>query len=413
MDAGLAVVAFLLFGVPDIHFGGEHTELLVALGLSIAILYRRRFTLLSLGLAWLTCILEMALGTWPAVVANLLVLVVLASTGASASRLVRRLGFASAPVGAGLATGYTVLGPDWSSDRYTSSASGLAQWGLVFVALAAVFLLAWTTGFVSRVLAKGREERAAAAEAEREFAAEAERSRIARDMHDVVAHSLAVVIAQADGARYLREQDPEAVDAALTAIAATARAALGDVRELLAQLRHDQGTAPQPELVELDRLYAQFRSAGLELVVHETGAPLALRSSSQLAVFRIVQESLTNALRHGDTATQVKVRFDWSPDALELTVLNALRPVAVGGHDAAVVGASGGHGVAGMTERAALAGGRLEAAAVGDSFVVRAWLPARAEADADDAPGVKSAAAPSVGAAHSDADGAAVSEEAR
>lgn len=386
-DAAIALAALLLFGLPDFRSDGQHAEALVSLGLAVAILFRRRWTLLSLGLAWLTCILEMALGTWPVVAANVLVVVVLASTGASASRLTRRLGLASALLGAACVTGYTLLGPSWISDRYTSSASGLAQLCMIFVATAAVFLLAWTVGFVSRVLANGREQRAAAAEAEREVAAEQERSQIARDMHDVVAHSLAVVIAQADGARYLREQDPEAVDAALTAIAATAREALGDVRELLAQLRHDQGRAPQPELAELDRLYAQFRSAGLKLAVHETGVQLPLRSSSQLAVFRIVQESLTNALRHGDASEQVEVSFDWSADALQLTVLNTLRRDGVGTSgrrdEAGALGASGGHGLPGMTERAALAGGRLEAAAVGSRFLVRAWLPGRVEPGTD------------------------------
>ncbi|WP_316313707.1 sensor histidine kinase, partial [Clavibacter michiganensis] len=129
---------------------------------------------------------------------------------------------------------------------------------------------------------------------------EQERNRIARDMHDVVAHSLAVVIAQADGARYARLVDPEAADEALRTISTTARQALGDVRILLAQLRHSEDDAPQPELKELSDLIDQMRSTGLTIEFVETGQPGEFGTGQQLAVYRIVQEALTNVLRHGD-----------------------------------------------------------------------------------------------------------------
>ena len=127
--------------------------------------------------------------------------------------------------------------------------------------------------------------------------------RIARDMHDVVAHSLAVVIAQADGARYAprRRRIPAVATEALGTISTTARAALADVRLLLTQLRHSQGDGPQPTLADLEALYAQVRAAGVDLRVDVDPAPPGEPPAAvQLAVYRILQEALTNALRHGD-----------------------------------------------------------------------------------------------------------------
>nr|WP_281361004.1 histidine kinase [Schumannella luteola] len=216
---------------------------------------------------------------------------------------------------------------------------------------------------------RARVSRAQAAAASYEVIAEQERTRIARDMHDVVAHSLAVVIAQADGARYLRKTDPEAVDEALTTIASTSREALADVRVLLAQLRHKQGDAPQPAIADLERLYEQMRASGLAIEVGGSGVALPFPTPTQLAIYRIVQESLTNALRHGDAGEPVQLRFDWAPGGLHLSIASALRPNAV-------PNAHPGHGLAGMTERANLVGGTLGAGSEGARFVVRTWLPA-------------------------------------
>ncbi len=189
--------------------------------------------------------------------------------------------------------------------------------------------------------------------------------RIARDMHDVVAHSLAVVIAQADGARYASASDPSAATAALGTISSTARSALADVRLLLTQLRHSQGDGPQPTLADLEELYAHVRAAGVELRVDVDPAPPAEPPGAvQLAVYRILQEALTNAIRHGDG--RVAVRLAWGPERVDLEVANAMKT------DAAP---SAGHGIIGMRERAQLAGGSLSAEAVDGDFVVRATIP--------------------------------------
>ncbi len=191
--------------------------------------------------------------------------------------------------------------------------------------------------------------------------------RIARDMHDVVAHSLAVVIAQADGARYAASADPAAATAALGTISTTARAALADVRLLLTQLRHAESEGPQPTIADLEELYAQVRAAGVELRVDIDPAPaLPPPAAVQLAVYRILQEALTNALRHGDGGP-VTVALAWHADRVELEVRNRLRP---GDRPA-----ESGHGLIGMGERASLVGGRLNAADRDGEFVVSATLP--------------------------------------
>jgi signal transduction histidine kinase len=210
-------------------------------------------------------------------------------------------------------------------------------------------------------------------QAETEAAAEQERVRIARDMHDVVAHSLAVVIAQADGARYAAAADPgaataaESMSAALGTISSTARAALSDVRLLLGQLRHSQSDGPQPSLADLEELYAQVRAAGLGLRVTVDPAPRTDPGAAvQLAVFRIMQEAFTNAIRHGG-AGAAEVTLAWLPDAVTVTVRNPLRD--------GVSPQPGGHGLIGMRERAQLVGGTLDAGAEGAEFVVRARIP--------------------------------------
>jgi signal transduction histidine kinase len=289
---------------------------------------------------------------------------VLYATAAYGSRLVFWSGFASAIVGAGVITLYLFAGPyarpQWDLSTITTAAA-------VLIAALFALLLAWTAGALVRTRIRARENRDAQRRAEDEWVAEQERTRIARDMHDVVAHSLAVVIAQADGARYASAADPAAATAALGTISQTARSALADVRLLLTQLRHSQRDGPQPTLADLEELYAQVRAAGVALRIDVDPAPAAVPPGAvQLAVYRILQEALTNAMRHGDGA--VGVRLAWHPDRVELAVRNGT------GTDAAP---GGGHGVIGMRERAQLAGGSLSAETDDGEFIVRATIPIR------------------------------------
>ena len=385
-------VAFAWFLLNTLAGGIDASRFAVSLGMGGALAIRRLSPTLSLTVAWVASLTQVAVGITP-LPANLAILGVLYATSSYGSRTLRWVGFASTFVGAGVITlslllpyfgvilgkGATIIS---GADALAVARSSL----VVFVGSAAAFLLSWTAGLLTRSLRQSLIARRAVAVVTEEMVAEQERVRIARDMHDVVAHSLAVVVAQADGARYLGSKDPAATDAALATIATTAREALSDVRVLLAQLRHSHDDGPQPTLVDLDRLFEQLRASGLTITQQVSGTPLALGTGQQLAVYRIVQESLTNALRHADRDHEVDVHFGWTAHGLDLTISSALPPAkSTRTGRTPILNATGapmaGHGIAGMTERAALVGGHLTAGidTIGGAsrFVVHAWLPER------------------------------------
>ena len=346
-------------------------SVLTCLLMAAAVALRRVSPGLALAGAWVAAVLQMLLGR-PPIVADVAIFAVLYTTAAYGSRIVFWCGFASSIVGAVVITWYLFVVPGFAGGRLS-----LATLPLAFAVLAAAgfaLLLSWTIGALVRTALRASRNRAAQMRAEAEAAAEQERVRIARDMHDVVAHSLAVVIAQADGARYAASADPVAATAALGTISTTARAALADVRLLLTQLRHNQSAGPQPALADLDELYAHVRAAGVELRVDVDPAPTVEPSAAvQLALYRILQEALTNALRHGDGGP-VSVRLAWLPTVwharpgVEFEVRNGLKP---GDRPTET-----GHGLIGMGERASMVGGWLAAADHDGEFVVRGILPA-------------------------------------
>ncbi|MCL2516867.1 MAG: histidine kinase, partial [Microbacteriaceae bacterium] len=262
----------------------------------------------------------------------------------------------------------------------------LRDFFLLFVGSLALLALSWISGLLVRSRRQGRdaaereeEARHDAEIAEYRVVVEQERNRIARDMHDVVAHTLAVVIAQADGARFAASTRPELAVDALDTIAGVARDALGDVRMLLAELRHDEGSAPQPGVADFDLLFGQLRAAGLDLRVTEEGERLPFGAAREMAAYRIVQEGLTNALRHGAPGEPVEVELMWAADALHIELVNKLpAPLPPATAQVPTAGAlpAPGHGLPGMHERAQLAGGSLIARPDGAGrFVVRAWIP--------------------------------------
>ncbi len=352
------------------------SALLLAGTMAIALGLRRYSPALALGIAWAGAITQMAYGRGPGF-ADVAIFAVLYATAAYGTRPVFWLGFSSVIVGAGTITVYlfrwAFLGQVSFADIPTA----------IFVLLSALFALglAWTAGALVRSILRARATSRAKARAEAETAAEQERTRIARDMHDIVAHSLAVIIAQSDGARYAGAAAPEAQAEALGTISTTARAALSDVRLLLTQLRHSQAAGPQPTLADLEQLYAQVRAAGVELRVDVDPAPRGdVPASVELAVYRILQEALTNALRHGDRGP-VDVSLAWHPDRIELAVRNVIAP-----RDPAAERRTPGHGLIGMRERAQLIGGTLDASPEGNLFAVRAELPFGVAAAADPHP---------------------------
>ncbi|MCU1421668.1 MAG: putative bacteriochlorophyll 4-vinyl reductase [Microbacteriaceae bacterium] len=370
VDLVVAIV-FALLGWISVERSASWGDAALLVLFAIALALRRLSPALALGVAWAAAIIHMALQLPAPNYYDVAALGVLYCTAAYGGRLVRWLGLASAVLGAAIATVYIVVLPfvqEYGSS-YPNAGDAVRSIVAAFVGLLALLGLSWTLGLLVRVFRRARDSRRAQVLAEQDAAIEHERNAIARDMHDVVAHSLAVVIAQADGARYARANDPDAVDAALTAISSTAREALGDVRVLLTQLRHSQGESPQPALVDLDRLVDQLADSGLDIVRRVDGEPRTLPAGQQLALYRIVQEALTHALRHGDTSRPVHLDFAWTGEDVTVTVRNTR---------GAAEGASGGHGLDGLRERALLAGGTATAGPVGDDWVVTATLGVQA-----------------------------------
>ncbi|PVE97041.1 MULTISPECIES: histidine kinase [unclassified Microbacterium] len=319
---------------------------------------------LALAAAWAGAVVQMLAGFGPLPI-DFAILLVLYATSAWGTRRVLWWGFGSALGGGLIAALYMVfvngvaLGPGTGWEKLTAGT-------LLLIVSVLALGFAWVCGLLWRVVLRARRTRSAQLQAESLAAEEQERVRIARDMHDIVAHSLAVVIAQADGARYAAATKPEMATEALGTIASTARGALSDVRMLLTQLRHRQGDGPQPTLADLEALFAQVRQAGVEpLVTVDPMPPGEPPGSIQLAVYRILQEALTNAIRHGDGS--VHVHLAWLPERVDIEVRNTVS----GGASAA----PGGHGLIGMRERAQLVGGSLQAERRGAQFVVRGSLP--------------------------------------
>lgn len=221
-------------------------------------------------------------------------------------------------------------------------------------------------------------------EAEIDLVVEQERTRIARDLHDVLAHSLAVIAAQADGTRYLSKDQPTAVLNALDTIARSARSALADAQRVIEGVHDDGMVTPQPQLSDLGPLIEGMQRGSLTIQRSESATPVDLSTGQQVAVFRIVQECLTNALRHGGRGTDVRLHFDWTGPGLTLHVASALgagSPEHGPGHPLPRTG----RGLPGMRERAHLAGGWLTAGPDGEQFRVTVFIPYGTPAPAADA----------------------------
>ncbi|NJC21065.1 signal transduction histidine kinase [Arthrobacter pigmenti] len=208
--------------------------------------------------------------------------------------------------------------------------------------------------------------------AEVNLVVEQERSRISRDLHDVLAHSLTVISAQADGIRYLNKGLPASVTEALESIARSARSALLDAQRVIEGGENDDDARPQPQLNDLESLVEEMRNGGLRIEFGESGERRDLTDGQQVAIYRIVQESLTNALKHGGRDTDVRLHLDWSGPGLTVHVASTIAETdAAAEPEADRVG----RGLPGMRERAHLAGGWVTAGPDGEHFRVTAYIP--------------------------------------
>jgi signal transduction histidine kinase len=244
-------------------------------------------------------------------------------------------------------------------------------------------LLPWGAGQMSRRrggVERAHRERAERFDSERELrartAAYGERARIARELHDVIAHSVSVMVIQAGGARVVMASDPGRAEDSLLLVERAGRDALAEMRRLLGVLEGEgdpRALAPQPRLADVEELVVRTRAAGLATDLRIEGEAVAVSPALDLCAYRIVQEALTNAIKHAGPA-RVSVQLRWAREALELEICDD------GRGPAALAAAAGGHGIAGMRERAGLHGGSIQAGAgANGGFAVRARLPLTAE----------------------------------
>jgi signal transduction histidine kinase len=282
------------------------------------------------------------------------------------------------PLGPTLALYFMVAQADGSRERTRLMAAVVAGVLVTHVATAGVAndrfpwietlfgVLAWGTVWLVGERTRTRGERV---ERERRLAAAEERTRIARDLHDSAGHAINVILVHAGLGRLSAETDPAAAKRAFETIEEVARETVTEIDQMVRALREDSdGVEPPAGVAALQGLVARHRTAGLDVATTVRGDVRALPPAVDRAAYRIVQEALTNAARHGSGRADLEVAF--APTALELTVAN---PV---GRDRSARG--DGHGVTGMRERASLLGGRLEAGLRDGRYRVHARLPLRA-----------------------------------
>ena len=355
--------------------GSEAVIVPVVLLLCLVIALRRRMPekmlLLAIGVGLAQLVLDVA--TTPANFAFLVIVYTVAATGARwSSRLALGVGLCAAPLA-------QVRWPERDSSVLGSIA--------LVIFMTVPFALAWVLGDsirTRRAYYEQLEERATRLEKEREAQAKvavaAERARIARELHDVVAHNVSVMVVQADGAAYVLDAAPDQAKKALETISSTGRQALAEMRRLLGVLRtgeHQESGeyVPQPDVEQIDDLIQQCRSSGLPVDFKVEGTPRPLPSGVELTAYRIVQEALTNTRKHGGPNAGASVRLVYFDDGLGLLVEDDGKGAPHELYEDG--GADGkGHGLIGMRERVGMVGGTLDAGPrPGGGFRISALLP--------------------------------------
>ena len=365
LDRALAAVMFALMAV-NLIFGHRHgpvlVELLIAAGMATALLWRRKRPLL-------------------------MAVVVVAGAGVL-------LGVCTNPKDA-FAVVFPVLVAAYSTGAHLELPRSLIGFVVTTGAIAAVCVantpndiffpvvffgvVPWVVGRVirgqtalARELTEKAEREQIAREEEEAGAAASERARVARELHDVLAHNLSVMVIQASAARRVVDQDPAAAVEAAELISRTGREALSELRYVFGPVRKKDGEAlgASPGLANIEQLASRAHRAGLPVEVQVKGKPLELTPGVDLTAYRVIQEALTNTLKHAHGA-RARVTVHYEPREVVVEVLDN----GVGTADNGNPVDSGGHGLVGMRERVALYGGKLDANKRDGGFAVRARLP--------------------------------------
>ena len=373
VDLTATCLLILLFG-PVYLLAGRPWLFLLSCSLLLPLAWRRTRPAVAAGVVILVGLIQWTAGAEPVAdqIAVPLVIYATAAYGpAWASRTV---------LVAGLVGGVMLTTREYSNG-VESGIMGLTIGALYTVLIWMLVLVSWTLGDLTRVRRlqlQALEDRTRRMEVEqlqeRKLAAADERSHIAREMHDIVAHSLSVIITQADGARYAAAAKPELATEALATIAATGRDSLGEMRRLLGILRSDEDspTRPQPRLSDLDELLLGFRAASLQVGFEQVGTPRRpLPAGAELTAYRIIQESLTNVMKHAGPKATANVTLAWQGRGVQLDIVDDGRGAA-----ADPPAAGGGNGLRGMGERVSLYDGSLTAGPEqGGGFRVSAFIP--------------------------------------
>ena len=343
LDAVLTAVLLLL-----VPFQASHGVAILGALLAVPLIWRRRYPMTVFA-----CVAAVAIVQWfvgPVLINDIALLIAVYTVAAKRGRA-RAL----------IALGVLELGVVLAVLRWSGPNKPLA-----FVFLSGMAVAAFVLGRnvrTRRAYLATLEDRARRAEHERDqqaqLAAAAERARIAREMHDIVTHNLSVMITLADGAAFAARGNPVAAEGAARQVSATGRQALAEMHRLLGVLRGNGSEAmraPQPGIDQLDALAAQVRSAGLPTSLTLTGTPFPVSPTAELAVYRVVQEALTNVLKHAVSPTTARVTVRYREPVLEVEV-----------DDDGMAGAgaprpsSPGHGLGGMAERVSMFDGSVHA----------------------------------------------------
>ncbi|MEV7124839.1 sensor histidine kinase [Streptomyces sp. NPDC093260] len=372
---GLSSVSAVAVDRTPHHYGSLGPALAVSVVLCLTVALRRRMPEKMVLLAAAAGLAQL-IGNVETLVADFAMLVIVYTVAAIGARWASRFALAGGMCAATLAQ------IRWPEERASA-------WGQIALAVfqTVPFALAWVLGDsmrTRRAYFAQLEERAARLEKEREAQAQvavaAERARIARELHDVVAHNVSVMVVQADGAAYVLDAAPDQAKKALETISSTGRQALAEMRRLLGVLRtgeHQEGGeyVPQPDVEQIEDLVEQCRESGLPVDFRIEGTPRPLPSGVELTAYRIVQEALTNTRKHGGPNAGASVRLVYFDDGLGLLVEDDGKGAPHELYEDGGVDGQG-HGLIGMRERVGMVGGTLDAGPrPGGGFRISALLP--------------------------------------